>query len=243
MGNRLSRRQRPGLLHSGEGIDSDFGGAGDEQGLCAFVDRGTGGEDIVNDEEPAAFHSICPRDAEGSFDVFLSLPPATALGFSGADPTEHSESGRKPPPCSQLLRQKRRLVEATLVLPLTMKWNWNKAVELSWIEQPFCRLHHQTTEMTTEGWAAAILEQEDRLPDRPLRFIHRRGPRGREGRRLDAAGSAKVARAFLKGSGRDKWSAAAWAERLGDGPNRTPAPAADEGPPGGVQGPMTDSAG
>lgn len=52
-----------------------------------------------------------------------------------------------------------------------------------------------------------------------------------------------MARALLKGSGRDEWPATAGAERLRDGPNLTPAAAANEGAAGGVQRLVTDSAG
>jgi hypothetical protein len=96
--------------------------------------------------------------------------------------------------------------------------------------------------MTGERLAAAVLEQQNRLAHCPIDFVQCRRPRLGEGRRLFPAGSAEMGRALFKGSGRDEWSAAAGTERLRDGPNLTPAAAANEGAAGGVQRLVTDSA-
>jgi hypothetical protein len=98
------------------------------------------------------------------------------------------------------------------------------------------------TEMTRERLAAAVLEQEDRLPHCPPGFVQRGRPRHSKGRGLPPAGPAEMARTVLKGEGRDEWSAAAGAERFGDRTGLTPTTAADEGAALGIQRAVTDSA-
>lgn len=52
-----------------------------------------------------------------------------------------------------------------------------------------------------------------------------------------------MARAFFKRSGGHKWLAALGTERFGNPPKLTPTPSADEGPAGGIQRLLADSAG
>ena len=144
------RQGRPRSLNSGEGVDSDLGGTDGEQGLRALVDGGAGGEDIVNDEQPAILYLFGPHDPKGAFDVFFPLFSSSSLRVGGPDPSEQPPTNRKSAPSAYFLRQERRLIEASLLLALGMKRDRNQQVELAGIEQSVRRLDHQTAEMPAE---------------------------------------------------------------------------------------------
>ncbi len=52
-----------------------------------------------------------------------------------------------------------------------MEWNRNQKIELAGIKESSGPLDHQTTEVTSKRATAAVLEQQDGLAHRPVRFV------------------------------------------------------------------------
>lgn len=146
-------------LYPSEGVDSDFGCAGGEQGFRALVDRGAGGENIINEERPATLHLLGPGHLKGPLHICLPRSPPPALSLGGPNPTQQAVPDATTPPSLQLLRQERRLVEASFLLPTWMKRDRDQEVELEVIEQSSGRHGHQTTQMTTQRGTPSVLEQ------------------------------------------------------------------------------------